>query len=214
MTFTTELLLLEEVAVLEGIKMLIILEATVVDMKAKVVHLIAEKTNAHGCISSGGNQTSAGISALPVPGIGFSYVTAIYDEAKFWQGGGFIGTDESGWSSAGGGGGWYGGSRGCVYGSSGAGGSGFVFIKDSRTPKDYAIPSHYQMTNETILDGSEKIPSPLWNSSQTLDGNGAVRITFLDVPENLFDFSFTIPPKRIHRYPMISMLFILVSKSN
>ena len=139
-----------------------------------------ETTNCHGCVVSGGNQTNAGISQLYDYNGCFIYKSNYYNEADFWNGGSFLTSDKTGWGSGGGGGGWYGGARGCVHGSSGAGGSGFAFTMDSNIPEGYSLNSQYQMINTSLLNGgSPEIPSPLWNETQNHDGNGAVRITSL-----------------------------------
>ena len=171
----------------------------------------------HYCVVSGGNQTSPGIaqkepnSTCPQ----MMYQPTYIIEATFGYGGSFLRSDGSGWSSAGGGGGWYGGSRGCVYSASGAGGSGYIFTKNSSAyiPDDYSISEEYYMDNTSLLSGdAPTIPSPFWNQNQTFDGNGAVRITFLDVPNLVYDVFLTC-----HRWKILypkSFLFVslLLSK--
>ena len=149
------------------------------------------------CIVSGGNQTAPGISQN-LTGDQIFYHPSYYHEATFGYGGSILKTDVSGWSSGGGGGGWYGGARGCVYSSSGAGGSGFAFSESSSVPDEYALEKEYYMTDYDTVDGSEEFDvSPLWNNTQTLNGNGAVRITFLDVPSLIFDNILTCQYSRI-----------------
>ena len=133
------------------------------------------------CIVSGGNQTNAGISQ-DTSKSNTLYKEHFYREADFFYGGSFLTSDNTGWSSGGGGGGWYGGARGCVAGSSGAGGSGFVFTSESENSQSY-LSSEYHLKNAKTIDGityqSQK-DSLSSNNLLNTDGDGAIRITFLE----------------------------------
>ena len=136
------------------------------------------------CLVSGGNETHRGYNRYYTGNGQFIYQNAVsfVKNASFGYGGSFIKTDGTGWASAGGGAGWFGGSNGCVHGSSGAGGSGYVFSENSIKPPLYGLNNEYFMTNPKLENGgSPLIPDVSWNKEISTNGNGAARITFVDV---------------------------------
>ena len=135
------------------------------------------------CVVSGGNETDPGFAGSGSRPISFIRY------AGFGTGGSFLTTDSTGWASAGGGAGWYGGSYGCVYGASGAGGSGYVFTEKSIKPEKFGLKNEYFMTNEKLLIGKLDLHDASWAKDVPTNGNGAVRITFVDVS---FDSHITI----------------------
>ena len=143
------------------------------------------------CVVSGGTQSSNGRR---------NSFSSQYDD--FWKGQSMKVSDNSGWGSGGGGGGWFGGSSGCVFSSSGAGGSGYVFTNESHVINYYRLSKRYQLSEATTVDGNSGIPAV------QRDGNGAAKITFIDIDEG---FVITCPIRSSQTHILCLMINILLS---
>ena len=164
--------------------------------------------NNYRCLITGGTQSTAGISQSKDASnnIDGKYTNA----ADFGIGGSFFKSDNSGWASGGGGGGWFGGARGCVYSSSGSGGSGYVFTNESYKKDKYKLSSLYQLENITLITGnSNEIPDDIWSFRHPNYGNGAVRITLSNSPNQLLWRYLTCFCKK-RNYIMQVTVFIFV----
>ncbi|MEG0726442.1 MAG: cadherin-like beta sandwich domain-containing protein [Erysipelothrix sp.] len=127
----------------------------------------ASGTSSYG---RGGTQTGGG-SANGGFGVGGS---AIYESSSY--------TAQTG----GGGAGWFGGGgnrneRSNSYGYGGGGGSSYVFTSTSHKPTNYAPASKYQLVNTNLIAGNENMPGPDGYTIEGKEGNGAVRISLLNL---------------------------------
>ncbi|QNN60631.1 cadherin-like beta sandwich domain-containing protein [Erysipelothrix inopinata] len=89
-------------------------------------------------------------------------------------------------TAGGGGGGWYGGGgnrneRSDYYGDGGGGGSSYAFTDKSYKPTNYAPSNKYQMTNTVLGAGSFSMPGPEGFTITGKEGDGAVRISILNL---------------------------------
>ena len=100
-------------------------------------------------------------------------------DAGFGFGGYFTDSYDPGWASGGGGGGWYGGSCGCVFSSSGAGGSGYVFTSGSHRPSGYYVSDEYELSEPVLHPGSD--------ISYGHSGNGIMKIHFIESEFKIFN---------------------------
>lgn len=88
--------------------------------------------------------------------------------------------------TGGGGSGWYGGGgnnneRSNSYAYGGGGGSSYAFTDKSHRPSNYAPSPKYQLTNTTLLGGDENMPGPEGFTITGKEGDGAVRISILNL---------------------------------
>ena len=119
------------------------------------------------CLNEGGKQDTFGRRADV--GAAKEKFTA---DAGFGYGGYFNRYFSSGWASGGGGSGWFGGSSGCVFASSGSGGSSYVFTEGSWRNDSIKIPLSYEMKDVEIYSGKDE------QYGQT--GNGKMIIHFIE----------------------------------
>ena len=170
--------------------------------------------NTYYCVVTGANQTNPGYTVWIRGDYNSSFSFSYYRNASFGSGGSFLKTDETPWGSAGGGGGWFGGANGCVKGASGAGGSGFVFSEQSIKLERFGLGKEYYMTETKTETGkAESIPSPIWNQDIATNGNGAARITFLNVSFNTMQLFMTCKTSKSLSKGYIIMSIIIISNS-
>lgn len=142
--------------------------------------------NTTGSYTTGSNR--CGGSASQTAG-GKSWSTQSAGTGTFGQGG-----NASGYSCGGGGGGWYGG--GGAYdndsdsdGRWGGGGSGYVYTSSTASsyPTGCLLTSDYYLTNAQTIAGNTSFTSPTGVTETGHTGNGYVRITTLNVDDNILN---------------------------
>lgn len=151
---------------------------------------VSPNFTANGYNIIGSNQISGGSSNYGTGVVkgSFGYATPNTQSNSYSKGGwngGAAGSDN--WANSGAGGGWYG---GVTSWSHSAGGSGWVYTASTYTYwknnsaegklNKWLLNSEYYLSNTSLIDGNNNMPSPNGGTEVGHSGNGYARITNLD----------------------------------
>ena len=163
---------------------------------------ISRPSDARNFKTTAGSQIASGEVSCN-PNVGY---LCIYGDTSGFGYGGSSPNISILWSSAGGGGGWFGGASGPCYGSSGSGGSGYVFKKDSNIVPNFKLSADDYLNDTSLLNGNSNIPKLDGTGNEKgHSGDGYARISLIKF------FEYTPPTCKCSLYRKVIFSYILYS---